>query len=89
MNADLILYSTSACHLCEEAERLLQPWADGGLSIRVDDISESDALFEKYGLTIPVLRRCDTGEELNWPFDQDSLARFLGSAPVKPRGTSS
>ena len=79
MEVDLILYSTSACHLCEEAEHLLLPWAACGLRIRVDDISDSDALMETYGLTIPVLRRCDTGAELNWPFDQDGLARFLGT----------
>ena len=79
---DLILYSTGACHLCEEAERLLMPWVGAGLRVRVDDISDSDALFARYGLTIPVLRRCDTGAELNWPFDTDAIARFLvGMAP--------
>lgn len=77
MKPDLILYSTSACHLCEEAERLLAPWVSAGLRIRVDDISDSDTLFARYGLTIPVLKRCDTGAELNWPFDPDVIARFV------------
>ena len=82
MEADLILYSTSACHLCEEAERLLVPWVARGLRVAVDDISESDALFERYGLRIPVIRRCDTGEELGWPFDPQELARFLEGVSV-------
>ena len=73
----LILYSTSACHLCELAEALLMPWAAAGLRIAVDDISESDALFERYGLVIPVLKRCDTGAELHWPFDEAGIQDFL------------
>lgn len=74
---DLILYSTDACHLCEQAEGLLLPWVERGLSVAVDDIAESDALFERYGERIPVVRRTDTGAELNWPFDAQTLAAFL------------
>ena len=32
---------------------------------------------ERYGLRIPVLRRCDTGNELNWPFDAEQVVAFL------------
>ena len=70
----LTLYGTSACHLCELAAALL---VATGCRFEEVDISDSDALFERYGLTIPVLRRED-GEELNWPFDEEALARFLG-----------
>ena len=73
----LILYSTSACHLCEQALALLQPWLDTGHSIEEVDISESDELFERYGVLIPVLRRPDTDAELNWPFDGDAVAQLL------------
>ena len=69
----LTLYGTSACHLCGQAADLLQA-ADQ--RFQEVDISESDELFERYGLTIPVLRRED-GEELNWPFDMAMLTRFL------------
>ncbi len=69
----LILYGTSACHLCELAAALLDA---AGLVYEEVDISEDDALFERYGVTIPVLRRAD-GMELNWPFDEEALARFL------------
>ena len=75
----LTLYGTSACHLCELAEDLLER---SGAQFRTVDIADSDALFERYGLTIPVLRRED-GAELNWPFSEDSLAAFL-SSPDQP-----
>jgi hypothetical protein len=75
--ADLVLYSTTACHLCEQAEALLSPWVAAGWRVAVDDVAASDALFERYGLAIPVLRRCDSGAELYWPFDGETLEDFL------------
>jgi hypothetical protein len=50
----------------------------GGLVIEDVDISESDALFERYGVRIPVLQHPD-GRELNWPFSQAQLRAFLAS----------
>ncbi len=80
--ADVLLYSTSACHLCEQAEQLLMPWVQRGLRVAVDDIAEDDALFRRYGERIPVLRREDTGDELDWPFDTERLQVFL-AAPAR------
>lgn len=83
--ASFILYGTTACHLCEQAEAMLA-WAaaSSGRSIpyRKVDISDSDELFERYGERIPVLRSDDAaGRELNWPFDPQVLLDFLaGSA---------
>lgn len=77
----LILYSTSACHLCEQAEAMLDQAVALGvpLQYRTVDISESDALFERYGVRIPVLRKDDNaGRELGWPFDPEQLLEFLG-----------
>lgn len=71
----LTLYGTTACHLCELAEAMLNRC---GAEFRQVDISESDELFERYGVTIPVLRRED-GAELNWPFDEVTLAAFLAA----------
>ncbi len=70
----LALYGTSACHLCEEAAALTQRL---GLAPELVDIADDDALRERYGLRIPVLRRADSGAELEWPFDAVQLARFL------------
>lgn len=69
----LILYGTSACHLCEIAEEMLQR---RGVVFSVVDIADSDELFERYGIIIPVLQR-DDGGELNWPFSEEDLLAFL------------
>jgi len=74
-NPDLVLYATSGCHLCEQAERLLHEWVGAG--VRSLEIADDDALLERYGVRIPVLRRLDTGEELDWPFDVAAVQRLL------------
>ncbi len=56
---------------------LLQPWLQQGWSVEEIDISGCEDLFQRYGLIIPVLRRTDSGRELNWPFDTAGLAVFL------------
>lgn len=73
-----ILYGTSACHLCELALDMLQSQGAecGAIDLITVDISESDALFERYGVLIPVLRHPD-GRELHWPFSPDELKPFL------------
>ena len=77
----MILYSTSACHLCEVAEQMFleEQALLPGLALEKVDISDNDELFERYGLLIPVLRR-DDGSELRWPFDQQRLRQFLSGA---------
>ena len=70
----LTLYSTSACHLCELAKGLLR---GAGIAFEEVDIADSDELFERYGVRIPVLRRPDGGE-LGWPFGPEELSAFLG-----------
>jgi hypothetical protein len=71
----LILYQRDDCHLCDLALEVLAvarvPEFD---SVFID---EDDALEERYGMRVPVLRREDTGAELDWPFDQEKLRAFL------------
>jgi len=76
--AGLVLFGTTACHLCELAQQVLEYYNGHCAEIQYtnSDISESDELFQQYGLKIPVLRR-DDGRELDWPFGVDELARFL------------
>ena len=75
----LTLYGTSACHLCEQAEGLLQGLAAVGVNLEYEklDISESDELFERYGLLIPVLA-FPGGKELCWPFSVEQVEQLLG-----------
>jgi hypothetical protein len=72
------LYGTSACHLCEIAQEMIttQRSANSGFDLEVVDISDSDVLFARYGVTIPVLQHPD-GRELNWPFSAPQLCDFL------------
>lgn len=65
------LFGTLGCHLCEVAEAVLMPL------VELVDIAEREADYETYGLRIPVLRRADTGAELDWPFDTDQVVLFL------------
>ncbi len=72
------LYGTSACHLREQAEQQLQTLEEAAVVQYCKvDIALDDALFERYGLTIPVVRNLDE-TELNWPFNIEELADFLG-----------
>ncbi len=50
----------------------------GGFNLEELDVSESDGLFHRYGLRIPVLQHPDK-RELDWPFSQLELSDFLRS----------
>lgn len=78
MKESVTLFGTSACHLCEQAEELLNATLNPEFfEISLVDIADSDNLIEHYGVRIPVLRRDADGSELNWPFDVDRLVGFL------------
>ena len=70
----LALYATSGCHLCEQADALIRRTVT--LPFCTIEITNDDNLLQNYGLRIPVLRRLDTGEELNWPFDATAIQRL-------------
>ena len=74
----LILYGTSACHLCEIAEAMLISVGECRPALQFEkvDISDSDELLDRYGVSIPVLRH-PGGAELAWPFSSEDLLRFL------------
>lgn len=77
MSVDCELYGTLGCHLCDEAEQVLQPFVAQGLVVELLDIIEYSEWLERYALSIPVLRRVDTGQELHWPFDQQAVLQLL------------
>ena len=72
------LYGTLACHLCEAAMHVLQPLIADGLRVSEVDISDSDELMQRYQMRIPVLRRTDSGAELDFPFDLAQVMDWLG-----------
>ncbi len=74
-----ILYSSEGCHLCDDAISLCHQ-ADQQISLTVVDIVDYDDLVEQYGKTIPVLQRDSDGAELFWPFDLNTLNKFIAQA---------
>jgi hypothetical protein len=71
----LMLYGTFGCHLCEQAETLIQSVTDTVVS--VVEIADDPQLLDRYAVRIPVLQRLDTGEELGWPFDAAAIRHWL------------
>jgi glutaredoxin len=70
----LYLYGTDGCHLCHDAQQLLL-----ALNLGWDDVDivEDDALLQRYGTRIPVLKRAGSEAELDWPFDLQQISTFL------------
>ena len=72
----LILYSTTACTLCDQAlDLLFTSPGIAGLQLDVIDVASDETLMEKYGERIPLLRLGEA--ELAAPFDAQVLADFL------------
>jgi hypothetical protein len=78
--SQLILYYQPDCHLCDEAEVLMQAAGLAGHYQKVD-IETDLELLKSYGIHVPVLKRSDNGKELFWPFDQAALTAFLELEP--------
>ena len=71
----LVLFQRDDCHLCDLALEVLA-------TARVPEpesvfIDGDDALEERYGIRVPVLRSDDGGRELDWPFDVERVSRWL------------
>ena len=87
----LILFCTSACHLCEQADTLVNECVQGGadLTIEAIDIAEQTQWQEAYALRIPVLYDPETDRELGWPFDVAQVKDFFAAALGDFRGRMS
>lgn len=72
----LILYTTSSCHLCDDASVILSR-LNLTHKLTLVDIADNDALLATYGLRIPVLHRTNNLTELDWPFTQIEVITFL------------
>ena len=70
----LFLYTTSGCHLCEEAEKLLKKLqASERIQWQPVEISDSDELIDRYGVRIPVVKEQGSEQEIGWPFSLEEL----------------
>ncbi|MFI3157148.1 MAG: glutaredoxin family protein [Methylococcaceae bacterium] len=72
----LMLFGTSGCHLCEQAEVIVNACVPSG--IETVDIAEQEQWQERYAVRIPVLYDSESGRELGWPFDQAEVKDFVG-----------
>ena len=74
----LVLYTTSNCHLCEQALAfLINLKNQHRINWLIKEISDDDELIEKYGIRIPVIQRIDNLAELNWPFSQNDIVMLI------------
>lgn len=72
------LLETVGCRLCSEAEAIVQSvLMRRQYALRPIEIIDDPMLERGYATRIPVLRRTDTGAELDWPFDREEVYRFL------------
>lgn len=78
MIINLELYSTSHCHLCDQAESLLLKLNTAyQFEYQLIDIVDDANLYSRYQFKIPVLKRLDTGNEICWPFDESAIKSLL------------
>jgi glutaredoxin len=73
MQKQLILYGTVGCHLCEDAERVLQALT---LTYKTIDIIDDNQLLEKFATSIPVLEGAQK-TYLYWPFNETQVINWL------------
>lgn len=71
----LIFYTTSGCHLCEKAEKLMEQVTEP-IVFNTIDIADNDRLIELYGTKIPVIYNENSQQSLEWPFTLDELIQF-------------
>jgi len=70
-----LLYSTSGCHLCDEALTVLRDLQlvlmEKGVDwlFEVSEITDDACLLERYAVRIPVLHYIGSELDLGWPFD--------------------
>ena len=70
------LFTTEHCHLCEQAELILQR-IECPCLIQKIDITENDTLFEKYQYIIPAIRIDALDISLQWPFNEGDINRLI------------
>ena len=78
MDNKITLISGPNCHLCDQAKQLIYPLVEAN-NIHLNELNVKDdvALFEQYGLRIPVVIFAD-GREKGWPFTVAQIERMIG-----------
>lgn len=76
------LYGKPGCHLCEQAEVLLQHLQSSyPHTLRQVDVESDEDLLARYQFTIPVVEIA--GREYAWPLTEVTLKRALARAVAR------
>jgi hypothetical protein len=79
----VVLFTAPNCSLCDLAFDIVSQFNSDVLNERSQielqkmNIRESVDLYHLYGAKIPVLKKTDADDELDWPFTLESLVEFL------------
>jgi hypothetical protein len=78
MRKKYILYGTSGCHLCDEAESIITTAIKSDdITYIKQDIDEVADLLDQYALSIPVFKCLTSNEELHWPFTEETVKLLI------------
>jgi hypothetical protein len=72
----LLLLGTAGCHLCDDAQTLLN---ENNIVVETVDIAENEEWQQQFALLIPVLYHVKSKRYLNWRFDSPALLLFIAS----------
>ena len=77
MDKKITLISGPNCHLCDQAKDILHPLLEAkNIQLEEQNVADNRALFEQYGLRIPVVLFPD-GSDKGWPFTAAQIARII------------
>ncbi len=77
-DANFVLFKTDDCHLCEQAETLVDHvFFSEDLRFQQVNIATNPDWQIAYGIRVPVLLCTTTRAELGWPFDESQLRAFI------------
>lgn len=76
-----ILLGTLGCHLCEEAETLINQCLElgNGITVETIDIAEYPQWQKEYALLIPVFLHEESSQFLAWPFAEIDIIHFVNT----------
>lgn len=73
-----VLYGTLGCHLCEQAQAIIQQLQQSFvIELTQVDIADNAQWVAAMGERIPVLENTQLRQTLDWPFDPEVLTRWL------------
>ena len=77
MEKKITLISGPNCHLCDQAKAMLYPLLEvKNIQLNELNVRDDAALFEQYGMRIPVVIFTD-GSEKGWPFTATQIAKMI------------